>query len=243
MVLPLEERLKFFVFIIESPSPVDLYHGRSEANLLRQAIGLNNIRCASRTAINLEAFVAAVRVGLKEEMEANPGLLPILHISAHGSTDGIQLSSDEVLDWEALRELLRPVNKALNGMLFVCMSTCQGYSGSQMAMDLDDPDYPFYAIVGNAGEPTWPEAAVAFATFYHLIANGHYITEAVSAMHVASGNDRFFLTTAEEAKQGFLDLLEQKTIDTQGAVNELKETEKTEPPDELAKRLRISKEN
>ncbi|MBW2673327.1 MAG: hypothetical protein JRD89_07950 [Deltaproteobacteria bacterium] len=115
MVLPQGERLKFFVFIIESPSPKDIYVGRTEADLLRHAIELNLIKCASRIAINLESFVAAIKVGLHEEMTANPGLLPILHISAHGFSDGIQLSSGEILYWPALRELFKPINKALNG--------------------------------------------------------------------------------------------------------------------------------
>lgn len=238
MVLPPEKRLKFFVFIVESPSSVDLYHGRSEADLLGRAVGLNAIRCASRTAINLEAFVAAIRVGLHEEMTAKPGLIPILHISAHGFSDGIQLSSGEVLDWNALRQLLKPVNKALDGSLIVCMSTCEGYSGSRMAMVLDDPDHPFFAIVGNGGKPTWPETAVAFASFYHLVANGHYVSDAVKAMCVASGNSSFFLTTAEEAKQGYLEFVKNKKVDTEEAAQELQKEEKNEPSNELAKRLR-----
>lgn len=240
MVIPIEDRLKFFVFVIESPSSADLYHGRSETNLLERAIGLNNIRCASRTAINLEAFIAAIRIGLQEEMVANPGLIPILHISAHGFGDGIQLSSGEVLNWGGLRELLKPVNKALDGCLIVCMSTCEGYSGSRMAMVLDDPDYPFFAIVGNGDKPTWPETAVAFAAFYHLVANGHYVTDAVNAMCIASGNPRFFLTTAEETKQGYLDFVSQKQVDTQEAVLELEINENSELPTDLAKRIRTA---
>lgn len=207
MLVPPEDRVKFFVFVIESPSPQDLYHERSEGGLLRQAINLDEIPCASRVAINREAFIAAVKVGLREEMAANPGLVPILHISAHGYSDGIQLSCGEVLDWQALRGLLAPVNKALEGALFVCMSTCEGYSGSRMAMFLDDPADPFFAIVGNGGETTWPETAVGFATFYHLIATGHYVQEAVEAMQVASGNNQFFVTKADEARRGFLDFI------------------------------------
>ncbi|ODU93524.1 MAG: hypothetical protein BGP23_03280 [Lysobacterales bacterium 66-474] len=230
--------MKFFVYIVESPSANDLYQGRTEADLLRKAIGLNQIKCASRTAISLEAFVKAIRVGLQEEMSANPGMVPILHVSAHGFSEGIQLSNGEIINWTGFRELLKPINQALGGTLFVCMSTCEGYSGSRMAMVLDDPDYPFFAIVGNSGKPTWSEAAVAFACFYHLVANGHYIVDAVPAMRVASGNDEFFVTTAEEAKQGYLDFVAKRQLDTQAAVSELQEDAKREPPNELAKRLR-----
>ena len=92
MVVPPDKRLTFFVFVIESPSAVDRYHRRTEGEVIRQAVNLNQISCTSKLAINVESFVAAIRVGLHEEMEANPGLIPVLHISAHGSGEGIQLS-------------------------------------------------------------------------------------------------------------------------------------------------------
>lgn len=204
-VLPNDKRLKFFVYVIESPSPVDLYHRRSEGDMLRQAINLNQISCTLRLAVNMEAFTAAIRIGLYEAMESFPNNIPILHISAHGFSEGIQLSSGEVILWDQLRELLIPVNKALSGSLIVCMSTCEGYSGSRMAMVTESNDSPFWAIIGNGGKPTWPETAVAFATLYHLIANGRYIADSVAAMRTASGNDSFFVTTAEESKQAYID--------------------------------------
>ena len=172
--------------------------------MLRQAINLNQISCTLRLAVNLEAFTAAIHIGLYEAMAALPNTIPILHISAHGFSDGIQLSSGEVVLWHQLRELLIPVNQALDGSLIVCMSTCEGYSGSRMAMVPESNDHPFWAIIGNCGKPTWPETAVAFATLYHLIANGRYITDSVAAMQTASGNDNFFVITAEASKQGYI---------------------------------------
>lgn len=90
MPLPPEKRLKFFVYVIESPSPVDLYHRRSEGEIIKQAASLNQIPCMVKTSINSEAFEAALKIGLKEAMEAYPGLIPMLHISAHGYQEGIQ---------------------------------------------------------------------------------------------------------------------------------------------------------
>jgi hypothetical protein len=168
VVVPIEERLKFFVFIIESPSAVDLYHGRTEGEMIRQAVGLNAIRSASKIAVNSEAFEAAIRIGLREEMEANPGLVPVLHISS---------------------------------------------------------------------KPTWPETAVAFATLYHLLANGHYIGDAVDAMRIASGNKRFLYDTAEGVKKGYLEYL--SSVDVESAVEELKEEgDRAENEGELTKLIR-----
>ena len=237
-ILPVENRLRFFVYVIESPSPVDLYHRRSEGELLRQAISLNQIECTLRLAVNLEAFMASINIGLTEAMEAFPNKIPILHVSAHGFSDGIQLSSGEVILWNELRELLIPVNQALSGSLIVCMSTCEGYSGIQMAMKPESNDHPFWAIIGNGDKPTWPETAVAFATFYHLIANGHKIAGAVKAMGIASGNDNFFVTTAEVQKQKFVEYI--KNINTTEVIENLEKKNEIAEVGELTKLLRQS---
>ncbi len=239
-ILPQENRLRFFVYIIESPSPVDLYHRRGEGDLLVQAIRLNRIPCIARLAVNLEAFIAALRVGLHEAMEATPDAIPILHISAHGFDAGIQLCSGEIITWAQLREVLVPINKALSGSLMVCMSTCEGYAGSRMAMVQDEVEHPYFAIIGNSKQPTWPETAVAFTTLYHLIANGRYLTDAVGAMRNASGNDAFFITTAEESKQGYLEYI--KNIDAIRVMQQLKEDrDHSQTGGELAKMLLSNK--
>lgn len=237
-ILPNDKRLKFFVYVIESPSAVDLYHRRSEGELLRQAINLNQTACTLRLAVNLEAFTAAIRIGLREAMENFPNTIPILHISAHGFSDGIQLSSGEVILWQNLRELLIPINQALSGSLIVCMSTCEGYSGSRMAMVPESNDHPFWAIIGNNAKPTWPETAVAFATLYHLIANGRYITDSVKAMCIASGNDSFFVTTAEASKQGYIEYI--KDINTAEVIEDLEQQTQEVSSGELSKLLQLS---
>ena len=241
MTLPPEERLKFFVFVIESPSPVDLYHRRSEGEIIQQAVNLNQIPCIVRTAVNAEAFEASLKIGLKEEMDAFPGLVPILHISAHGSTDGIQLSSGQVLDWQALKGLLQPINKALSNSLLVCLSCCEGYAGIRMAMNLDNVDHPFYAIVANGSKPLWADTAVAYSSFYHLLAKGEYITDAVNAMRVASGNNYFWVQTAEGARQTYLEHI--KNINTEQVQQELEENVSQEEPRHLEKLRKVGREN
>ena len=134
----MDNNVGFFVFVVESPSDVDFYHGRSEGYLLAQAAGLDEIPCVVRTAINKAAFIAALRLGITEAMATYPDRLPILHISAHGATSGIQLSSGDVVPWQALRGLLTQINKTLDGLLVLCTSACEGYSACQMAMQSGD---------------------------------------------------------------------------------------------------------
>ena len=219
MLLPVEQRIQFFVFVIESPSAVDIYHRRSEGDLVRQAVELNAIPCIVKTAISLEAFDACLKVGLPGAMASLPGFIPLLHISAHGNADGIQLSNGHVITWHALREHLRPVNEALGGDLVVCMSSCEGYSGIRMAMYPEDPALPYYALVGCGGSPTWSETAVGFATLYHQLYRGEHISAAVAAMCIASGNQSFWLEHAENSRQSYIELINTSTSPSQAQSN------------------------
>lgn len=211
---PAEEPPKyvFFVYIVESPSAPDLYHGRSEGALVANALGLDQIPCVSRTAINREAFEAALQIGLPEAMKQFEGRYPVLHLSAHGAAEGIQLSSGDVIGWPELRELLVPINESLGGALLLCLSACKGYSACQMVMQhQDDAKHSYFAMVGNFGQPTWSDTAVSYLAFYHLLAKGRTIPEGVNAMNAASGHESWTAESAEETRQSYIDFLKEKS--------------------------------
>jgi hypothetical protein len=202
---PGQHTLKFFVYVVESPSAPDLYHGRSEGALVTRALELNSIPSVSRTAIDPEAFVAALKIGFPEVMKQFPGLVPILHLSAHGGTNGIRLSNGSDVGWEALQALIEPINRSLGNGLLLCMSACEGYHACQMAMRTDDESQPYWGMVGHYGKPTWSDTAVAYSAFYHLLSKGFVFEDAVDGMRAACGDDGWVFETAEHLKQAFLD--------------------------------------
>lgn len=230
--------LEFFVYIVESPSAPDLYHGRSEGFLVAQALGLDLIPCVARTAINPLAFTAALRLGLPEVMKQFPQKLPIIHISAHGDRAGIQLSSGDVIPWIELRQLLTPINESLDGTLLLCMSACEGYSACQMAMQEGELPHPYLAMVGNYGQPTWSDTAVAYLAFYHLLSKGRIVPDAVQAMRVASGDDRWVVEMAAHSKQVYLEYI--KNVQPERAQHELESAAQNEPMPSGAKALEHS---
>ncbi|MCH7990727.1 MAG: hypothetical protein IID46_16425 [Planctomycetes bacterium] len=226
----------FFVYVIESPSAQDLYHPRSEADLLRQAINLDHTPCVTRCAISRDAFNAALIIGLVEEKQKFPNLLPILHISAHGNSEGIGLSNGDSIGWDELRLLLQPINAALQGYLLVCMSCCEGYAGSRMAMFTDNQPLPFYALIGNSGSPTWSDTAVAYATFYHLLARGYSVDQCVINMRISSGEDTFFLSLAAQEKQDYIAFVQNQNAQRhQTLLDALRQNQQQTLPDQMAK--------
>lgn len=208
MTEPSADRPKIFVYIIESPSAMNIYQGVSEGDLLMKAILLDGIPCVVKCVVNKDVFLQAFTVGLSEMMDNNIGLIPIIHISAHGNSEGIQLTSQDIITWGELKAFLSPINKILQGCLIVCMSCCEGYSGIRMAMFTEDQELPYFALIGNAGSPLWSDTAVAYATFYHQIAKGERVTNAVESMRVASGDGRFYIETAQDSREGFLSFCE-----------------------------------
>ncbi|WP_157198101.1 hypothetical protein [Methylomonas sp. DH-1] len=66
-----------------------------------------------------------------------------------------------------------------------------------MTMTTENQQHPYYAIVANAEKPLWSDTAVAYSTFYQLIAKGYFVTEAIQAMQIASGNSTFWLQITE----------------------------------------------
>lgn len=228
-------RPSFFVYIIESPSPSDLYHRRLEGDLIAQAVRLDGIPCVSRLAITAEAFKAAIVVGLPEEMKAHRNLPPVIHISAHGGKKGIQLSDGSLLTWEDLRTLLQPVNVALNGALILCMSSCDGFTAIEMAMREHEGECAFGAIVGHAGSPTWSETAVAYAAFYHLVSTGHDLLKSVEAMRAAAGTPEFQISTASLVRTKYLEKLNEARA--QGATRQLEQRAAEANVPENAKQL------
>ncbi len=226
------------MYIIESPSASDVYHKRYEGDMLQKALSLDLIYSAHRIVVNSEAFKASLLVGLEEQVKTYANLLPIVHISAHGGADGIELTSGEIIGWEELKALLTPINKALNGSLFLCMSSCEGFSACRMAMNKDD-ELPFFAVIGNKGRPVWSDTAIAYASFYHLISKGCYVVDAVKAMCEASGDTGFTAITGAEAKKAFVDVIEHQKIE---AIREnLEEEINKNPPSQEATNLEKAK--
>jgi len=170
-------------------------------------------------------------------MKEIPGRHPILHLSAHGSENGIELSSGEALSWSELRALLVPVNQSLNGALLLCMSACHGYSACRMAMEEGDVPHPYLVMVGSYQDPTWSDTAVSYLAFYHLLSKGRSIPESVEAMSAASGV-QWNCETAEKSKQYYLDYVKQQS-NPHIAQKELEAVAEREPLSESAKGLEL----
>jgi hypothetical protein len=203
--------VRFFVYIIESPSDRDLFEGRSEQGLLGASLKLSGIHSVARTVIGREmlerALAKDVRRVWRERIRAlrarnRPMEIPVVHISVHGDARGIELSDGEQVSWPELGELLAPLNNRVGGRLLLALSSCHGFAARILARD--EETCPFFAIVGHEGEPNWSDAAVGFAVFSHLLNKGVTAMEATDAMRRATADPSFHCVSAKRARRAFL---------------------------------------
>ena len=191
----LHEKVKFFVYILESPSPEDLFSNVSEGKMLEKILSLHNVKSVLRTVANRDSFMKALTKDIYSQTTVHPDSMLIIHISAHGNDDGLGLTSGEMIEWNEIVKLLEAINLKMENTLLICLSACKSSSACTMALH---GRKPFLGMIANKGKPTWPETATAYSCFYHLFSKGHNFTNAVKGMCMASDNDDFVFATIND---------------------------------------------
>ncbi len=193
------------VFILESPNDADFYEGRSEGFALARSLRVAQIGAETRSVCSRAMFQRGLDDYVNICRGVDPAeLLPVLHLSAHGSREGIGLTDGQLISWNAMAQLLAPINAQLNGSLDLILSSCNGFHAITMAMahELHNPR-AFNVLVGPNFEPTWGEALIGYTAFYFQLTRTMNLDNALNALRVASGQIEWHALSAATARQLF----------------------------------------
>ncbi len=194
----------FYVHIVECPSPRELLDGQTEGRALCSFLHVAQIPFLYNLAIDDEQFTIALtqRIHYGSQQFGRP---PILHLSAHGSDQGIQLAhqrkTQQYIPWSLLARHIRPIRDTWKD-LGLCMSSCGGGHERRMAEVIRAEDVPFAWIVGPTVPVDLRDAALAFAVFYRRLQVGKS-GEAIEAMRVASGVQQFDIAVGDLTQQQY----------------------------------------
>jgi hypothetical protein len=210
-----EMTARFYVHIIESPSPEELLEGITEGRALCSFLDIAQIPYSYNLAVNPKQFHVAMTARV-DEASTRFNLRPILHFSTHGGESGIQLTSqrelEEVIRWDKLAEYIRPIHQII-GDIGVCMSCCEGANGVKMAEVIREQDIPFAWIIGPLTKIYLRDAALAFAVFYRRFHCGDSDpNNLLEAMRAASGISSFNIWFGDLAQQQYSQALLQKSL-------------------------------
>jgi hypothetical protein len=126
------------------------------------------------------------------------GHRPILHIEAHGSSDGLQLGSDEEVRWEDLRDRFTEMNESSAINLLVVMAMCAGWHLSRLLLPMHRA--PVWGVVGPIDDRVQTgDLREAMESFYRVLLSSFDARTALAAMnqHVPYESWQYLLETAE----------------------------------------------
>lgn len=173
---------KMRVFLIESPSAIDILNGESEAETLRPICRLLGHEFASATIRSNQEFETAVKhitsIDENHVPKSSRGLPLCLHLAAHGNKDGLAMGAENA-NWELLAGFLRRFSKEMThytGPLVFVLSSCEAEFQKITSLFTDyakrntkfrPPVYVITTVSNEEGEVYWRDAVVAWSIFYH----------------------------------------------------------------------------
>lgn len=118
---------------------------------------------------------------------------PILHFEIHGNESGLGLASGEIVEWNELAALLRPINISLKNGLLLTLAVCKGISGYQM-FDFNQPA-PVWAIVGPKNKIGDTTLLTDFTEFYTHLLGYKDIQSAIDSLNLGKGYYEYAIMT------------------------------------------------
>ena len=184
------------VHIVESLRPRDLLTGRRLFEDIRAvAASVSPPVTVQHSTVQTAAELVGLLRRIVADCQGNAHS-PVLHIEAHGSPEGIQVSSGEFLAWREFKVELSKINEISNLNLIVVIAACDGINLLQIIEVTDRA--PVRAIIGPNGEVGEDEIDRANLAFYGTLFKEGDAVAAWRAMNNAVAPQiTFSVTTAD----------------------------------------------
>jgi hypothetical protein len=107
--------------------------------------------------------------------------LPIVHLEAHGGSDGIELADGAYVPWTRLIPAFTAINEACRNNLFVVAISCQGWNLTASLMPSDRA--PVFMLIGPPTDMRADVLLAATRRFYETLASTTDVNRALEAMN------------------------------------------------------------
>lgn len=171
------------VHVLASLRTDDLPFGRFLYEYLNELPGVQGHVDYVELATKPELFEAIEHVIRRVQAT---GDIPLLHIEAHGDSDGLELRSGAFVRWPELREPLSRLNTLTRLQLMVCISAC---SGIHLWKIIDPTERaPVWGVLGPEKDLTGYPLLKGFRAFYKELFSSGDAAKALEAMRLTDGN-------------------------------------------------------
>jgi len=189
------------IYLIESPSPDDLYCGRNEGDALARTLSLGEIDVQYYLATNDEQFERAFDdIAIRfNSLEDSAIKMPFVHFSAHGREDGFDLTDGDYFPWEKFTRKLHYLSDVVGTLnlpppfppnlprINVSLSSCSAFRNYRPTIE---KDFPFQLLVGPNVDIGWCQALIGFSTFfYQAFVQKNSFETALKSMNIAAASE------------------------------------------------------
>jgi hypothetical protein len=124
------------------------------------------------------------------------GLMPIIHIEAHGMIDGLKVESGETVSWAYMNKHFQDINRATKNNLLLVFASCYATEVCSLINVLFRA--PFWGALAPVGKVSAGDIQVGFVDFYEkLIGGSQDFVEAVCALNQYSDEPPFEFIDSE----------------------------------------------
>lgn len=157
------------------------------------APGLQILYVRIDTMSDLENTMADL---LQKNQDAD--LHPLLHLEGHGLADesGFVLANGTPCSWKRLKELITPLNVAMELNLMLVLAACYGGSFATSMSTVDRA--PVWGLIGPTQEVSAGQVERSFQTFYKTFFNSLSTSDSLKALNDSAPNSTYFITIAEQ---------------------------------------------
>lgn len=167
------------VLIVESLRPSDRRTGFDlHASTLKPLGQHESIGAEIRQVTSIRELRAALYAAAEC---ARIGRAPVLHLEMHGSTEGLELSNGEVMQWQDLGPALTEINIASKMNLLVVAAACNGWHLSDALRPTSQA--PAWAVIGPPDSVTARSVFDATTEFYSRLLVDQELMPAMYAMN------------------------------------------------------------
>lgn len=133
-----------------------------------------------------------------EQEAKSSGLLPWVHLDAHGTPDeeGFVTADGSYVSWSTLRTLITPLNLATNINVVIILAACYGGSFTKAIRTNDRA--PVLAVIGPIRKIAAGQVDADFPTFYKTFFETASLKAAIRALTSNAENTLYYRTTAEK---------------------------------------------
>jgi hypothetical protein len=152
------------VIVIQSLKPEEKQTGEIlyEDLLKRVSYKITFLKTSLQKPISKTAFFGVLETLKHNALQLNE--IPFIHIDMHGSPEGLQLASGEIVSWASFTDAIREINRITKNNVLLSLATC--YGAYILRTILASKAIPFFGFIGCWDQVYVPEVMANFQGYF-----------------------------------------------------------------------------